>query len=85
MSKGLNDLPLKTPARIAHVGELTDSPYAPGELETRLLEVGFEEGAIVEVRHRAPFGDPISVMIENRQISLRLAEAAAVQVEPVTP
>ena len=48
------------------------------ELESRLIELGFIEGAYVEVLHEGPFGhDPIAVRINNATIALRRREAMA--------
>ena len=49
------------------------------ELESRLIELGFVEGAKVEVLHEGVFGrDPIAVRIENVTIAMRRREAMAV-------
>lgn len=50
-------------------------------LENRLREVGFAEGAAVEILHESPFGgDPISVHVDQMTIALRRREARAVLV-----
>jgi ferrous iron transport protein A len=50
-----------------------------GELERRLLELGFIEGAEVEVLHEGPLGrDPIAVRLNDTTIALRRREAMAV-------
>jgi ferrous iron transport protein A len=49
------------------------------ELESRLIELGFVEGAKVEVLHEGIIGrDPIAVRIENVTIAVRRREAMAV-------
>ncbi len=49
------------------------------ELESRLIELGFVEGARVEVLHEGIVGrDPIAVRIENVTIAVRRREAMAV-------
>ena len=49
------------------------------ELETRLIEMGFVEGARVEVLHEGAVGrDPIAVRVENITIAVRRREAMAV-------
>jgi ferrous iron transport protein A len=49
------------------------------ELERRLLELGFVEGAAVEVLHEGPLGrDPIAVRLNDTTIALRRREAMAV-------
>jgi len=51
------------------------------ELERRLLELGFVEGAAVEVLHEAPLGgDPIAVRVNDNTIALRRREAMAILV-----
>jgi ferrous iron transport protein A len=49
------------------------------ELESRLIELGFVEGARVKVLHEGIVGrDPIAVRIENVTIAVRRREAMAV-------
>lgn len=49
------------------------------ELESRLIELGFVEGAKVEVLHEGIVGhDPIAVRVENVTIALRRREAMAI-------
>ena len=51
------------------------------ELERRLLELGFVEGATVEVLHEGPIGrDPIAVRVNDTTIALRRREAMAILV-----
>lgn len=51
------------------------------ELERRLLELGFVEGAAVEVLHEGAFGrDPIAVRLDDMRVAIRRREAAAIQV-----
>jgi ferrous iron transport protein A len=51
------------------------------ELESRLLELGFVEGARVEVLHEGIVGrDPIAVRIENVTVAVRRREAMAIVV-----
>jgi len=49
------------------------------ELERRLLELGFLEGAAVEIVHEGPLGrDPIAVRLNGTTVALRRREAMAV-------
>jgi ferrous iron transport protein A len=49
------------------------------ELESRLMELGFVEGARVEVLHEGIVGrDPIAVRVENVTIAVRRREAMAI-------
>jgi ferrous iron transport protein A len=58
-----------------------DSSVPPAELERRLLELGFVEGAFVEVLHVGPVGrDPIAVRVNGTTIALRRREAMAILV-----
>ena len=56
----------------------------PGpELERRLIELGFVEGAAVELLHQGLFGgDPIAVRVAETTIALRRREAMAILVAP---
>ena len=51
------------------------------ELERRLLEFGFVEGAAFEVLHQGALGgDPIAVKLDDMRIALRRRDAADVWV-----
>ncbi|HWV98044.1 MAG TPA: FeoA family protein [Xanthobacteraceae bacterium] len=57
------------------------SSLAPAELESRLIELGFVEGARIEVLHEGLIGgDPIAVRVENITVAVRRREAMAVVV-----
>jgi len=59
----------------------TASDTKAAELERRLLELGFVEGAHVEILHEGPLGrDPIAVRVNDTTIALRRREAMAVLV-----
>jgi len=52
------------------------------ELERRLLEMGFVEGARFEILHEGLIGrDPIAVKLDDMRVALRRREAAAILVE----
>ena len=52
------------------------------ELERRLLEMGFVEGAAIEILHEGLFGrDPIALRIDDMRVALRRREAGAVTVQ----
>jgi ferrous iron transport protein A len=56
-----------------------DSALPDTELESRLIELGFVEGARVEVLHEGIVGrDPIAVRVENVTIAVRRREAMAI-------
>lgn len=52
------------------------------ELERRLLEAGFVEGAHVRLLHEGPMGgDPIAVRLDDTRIALRRREAHGILVQ----
>lgn len=52
------------------------------EMERRLIEMGFIEGAELEVLHEGPFGgDPIAVRVGNATVALRRRDAMAILAE----
>lgn len=54
------------------------------ELERRLLELGFVEGANVELLHEGLFGrDPIAMKVDDMRVALRRHEAASLTVRVV--
>ena len=53
------------------------------DLERRLLEMGFVEGAHIEVLHEGLIGrDPIAVRVDDMRVALRRREAACISIEP---
>ncbi|MGE3642839.1 MAG: ferrous iron transport protein A [Beijerinckiaceae bacterium] len=71
--------------RVAGVGVKAIDGLQPSafdvELERRLLEMGFVEGARVEILHEGFIGrDPIAVQVDDMRIALRRREANAVLV-----
>ncbi|HTO40095.1 MAG TPA: FeoA family protein [Rhizomicrobium sp.] len=55
---------------------------APDELERRLLEMGFVEGAQFEILHEGLIGrDPIALKLDDMRVALRRREAVVVIVE----
>ena len=49
-------------------------------ISAKLIEMGLYVGQEVEVLFRAPFGDPIAVNVGGYILSLRLNEAALIEV-----
>ena len=52
-----------------------------GAMRRRLFDMGVTPGAEVEMRKKAPLGDPIEVTIRGYELTLRKAEAACVEIE----
>jgi ferrous iron transport protein A len=73
-------------ARRGYVGRIhrlathqAESALANDELESRLIELGFVEGAKVEILHEGIVGrDPIAVRVDNATIAIRRREAMAI-------
>ena len=53
-----------------------------GALRQHFLDMGVIPGAEVTVVKLAPMGDPIELQIHGYELTLRLADAAQIQVEP---
>ena len=83
------ELPLERPLGLAprgYVGKIhrlaageATSALSNDELESRLIELGFVEGARVEILHEGILGrDPIAVRVDNVTIAIRRREAMAI-------
>jgi ferrous iron transport protein A len=83
----LGDAPVGFRGRIHALSGAGTVVGLPGqELERRLLELGFVEGADVELLHEGLFGrDPIAVRVAHTTIALRRREAMAVLVHAEGP
>ena len=73
MKMTLDMLKRGEPARVLNVG-------GEGALRFRLLDLGFVPGTEVKIIRRAPFGDPIEVMLRGYRLTLRQKDAATVEV-----
>ena len=70
---------------LGHIDAITAADAPSGipaaELERRLLELGFVEGAKIEILHEGLVGrDPIAVRVNDATIALRRREAMAILV-----
>ena len=72
----LSELKEGQTATVARVGG-----YGP--FRRRLLEMGFLRGTDVYVEKYAPLRDPIELILKGYHVSLRMDEAARIQVENV--
>ena len=48
-------------------------------LSLKLLEMGCLPGTEVKLNSKAPFGDPVTIIVNDYTLSLRLDEAATIQ------
>ena len=71
----LKDLPIGTLAVITEVG-------GSGALRQHFLDMGVIPGAELSVVKYAPMGDPMELMLRGYELTLRLADAEEIQVEP---
>ncbi|HEX7758305.1 MAG TPA: FeoA family protein [Caulobacteraceae bacterium] len=68
-------------ASVAAPGGAASGDLPAAELERRLLEMGFVEGAKVEILHEGLFGaDPIAVKLDDMRVALRRRDARGVMV-----
>ncbi|RZJ39800.1 MAG: ferrous iron transport protein A [Brevundimonas sp.] len=68
---------------IVKVGEHCHHQNDAVELERRLLELGFVEGARIELLHEGLFGrDPIALKVDDMRVALRRHEAASLLMKP---
>lgn len=52
-----------------------------GAIRRRLFDMGITPGATIELKKKAPLGDPIEVNLRGYELTLRKAEAACVEME----
>lgn len=69
----LQDLQLNTEAEIVRVG-------GNGELRQHFLDMGVIPGALVKKIKLAPMGDPMEIQIHGYELTMRLADAAKIEV-----
>ena len=70
----LDSLHVGQSARVLSVG-------GQGELRRHLLDMGLTPGVTVTLHKVAPMGDPVQVLLRGYELTLRLSEAAKVDVE----
>ncbi len=75
LKQPLSQLPIGESGTVVSVG-------GDRELRRRLLEMGFCNGAIVQVVRKAPLGDPIEFRLRGYLLSLRSEQARHVMIRP---
>ena len=73
----LKDLEIGRTAVITAVG-------GDGALRQHFLDMGVIPGTEVTIKKYAPMGDPMELMIHGYELTMRLADAEQIMVEPVT-
>ena len=54
-----------------------------GSLRHHLLDMGLTKGTEVTLQKIAPMGDPIQIEVRGYELTLRLAEAALIEIENI--
>ncbi len=72
----LNNLEIGKSANIVSVG-------GEGALRQHLLDMGLIPGAEITMVKHAPMGDPVEVRIHSYELTLRLADAAEIEIENI--
>lgn len=73
----LRELEIGNTAKVLSVG-------GEGALRQHLLDMGIIPGAEITLVKYAPMGDPMEVRIHGYELTLRLADADKIQIQPVT-
>ncbi len=86
----MSECALKQPQQVMHLSELGKNQRATiracratGSLKAKLINMGFIPGVEVMMVRSAPLRDPLEITIHNYLITLRRAEAALIEVDPV--
>jgi Fe2+ transport system protein FeoA len=70
----LSEIPLGQVVQITRIG-------GEGSFRRRLLELGLVPGTRVELVRVAPLGDPVELLVRGASLSIRKAEASAIEVQ----
>jgi Fe2+ transport system protein FeoA len=70
----LSEIPKGQVVQITRIG-------GEGSFRRRLLELGLVPGTRVELVRVAPLGDPIELLVRGASLSIRKAEASAIEVQ----
>jgi len=87
-STSIRTLPLGHAAKgfrgkVVRVGGFDPAAADALELERRLIEMGFVEGARIQLLHEGFIGrDPIAVRVDDTTVALRRRDASLVLVDP---
>lgn len=73
----LSRTPLGQVVQVARIG-------GEGSFRRRLMELGLVPGTRVELVRVAPLGDPVELLVRGASLSIRKAEAAVIEVQPLS-
>ena len=74
MTKSLNEF------KIGEIGKVVKI-IAEGKIKRRLFDMGLTPGATIELKKKAPLGDPLEVNLRGYELTLRKDEAINVLME----
>ena len=57
--------------------------HADDEFAHRLMELGLTPGTEISIVRRAPFGDPLELVVRGAHFTIRRAEAERIHVEAI--
>lgn len=77
---GMNMTKLLSEFSIGETGKIV-AVHGEGKIRRRLFDMGLTPGARVLMHKRAPLGDPIQITLRGYELTLRIVEAACVEVE----
>ena len=68
-----------------HIGQsaIVTAVGGSGSLRQHFLDMGLIPGAVVKLKKYAPMGDPMQLTIHGYELTLRLADAEKIGVEPL--
>lgn len=72
--KTLKDLGIGDTAKVVRL-------HGEGAVKRRIMDMGLTKGVTVNVRKLAPLGDPIEITVRGYELSIRKADAEAIEVE----
>ena len=71
------DAPFLTPLKIRSLDALSE------EARLVLAQLGFDQDETIQKMHKAPLGDPASILIGDQQFTLRAQICRKIQVEVI--
>lgn len=72
----LQDSPIGSRVRVVRV-------HGVGATRRRIMDMGITRGVEIALRKCAPLGDPLELTVRGYELSLRRADAACIEVEPL--